>query len=83
MKKFNWKPKTVKINLKQEYFNGIYSPTMTGTPHYYWIGYKYIKWLFWEFKMDFKDFNIFNKQITFKKALPKDTEITMSYYCNV
>lgn len=73
-------PKTTEVEITEKYFNGHISPTMTGTPHYYWEGRKTIKWLWFTFKRKYNKFEVKDSMITFDKSVREGTKIKVSYY---
>lgn len=76
-------PELIKIKIERDYFDGLLSPTCTGSSHYSWTGYKVYKWLwFKEFKRKFKygkDFEVFNGTLEFKKVPSENILIEVSY----
>ena len=77
-----FKSKIIRIEMERKYFDGIISSTCTSTPCFYWTGYKYCKWLCfnWKRKMhEIKDFEVFGSQLEFKFVIPSGVECIITY----
>jgi hypothetical protein len=73
-------PKRTRIEMYQYFDNGLISSTLTTSPKFFWIGYQYFKWLLWEFKFKFKDFEQVKYTFKFKKRYPWTVKIKINYY---
>lgn len=76
------KPKLIKIEIDRNYFDGHYSATCTGTPHYYWSGYRHYTWFKFNWKtklVENKHFEILGSTINFKFDIPPNVECIFTY----
>lgn len=79
MDDFYWLPKWIRIEIEQ--YEPEYNPCITLTKKYFWRGYKIYSWLWLKnMKFKFRDFEIVNSGLTFKKPIPKDADISVSYF---
>jgi hypothetical protein len=74
-----WFPKTTKIQIKQDYCDGVLASNTTCTPYYYWTGTAFKEWLFFKWKKRFYDFKFHNFKLIFNKFIDVKIPIEIIY----